>query len=93
MRSVPYLLTPNQRHERVQPCQELLARYSAEGNDFLFRIITDDEFFLNYYNPQSKRSPKEWKRADSQLPTKFKQEKLAGKVAKFYILFFFFLRS
>ena len=42
-RWVPYLVTSDQKHERIQSCQELLARYLAEGNDFLFRIITGDE--------------------------------------------------
>ena len=39
---MPHLLTPEQRQERVQACEELLARYSMEGNDFLYRIVTGD---------------------------------------------------
>ena len=38
---VPYLLSPLQRHEGVEACEELLARYEEEGNDFVSRIITD----------------------------------------------------
>ena len=34
LRWVPRLPTTNQRHERVQSCQERLTRYSAEENDF-----------------------------------------------------------
>jgi histone-lysine N-methyltransferase SETMAR len=79
-RWAPHLLIPDQRHERVQSCLELLARYSAEGDDFLFRIITGDESFLYYYQPESKQSSKEWKRADSPPPTKLKQAKSVGKV-------------
>ena len=79
-RWMPHLLTPNQRHERVELCQELLIRYSDEDNDFLFRIITGDESFLNYYDLESKQSSKEWKRADSPPPTKLKQEKSFGEV-------------
>ena len=47
-RWVPHLLIPDRRHKHVQSCQELLARYSAERNDFLFRIITGDKslFFI-----------------------------------------------
>ena len=88
LRWVPHLLAPDQRHERVQSCQELFARYSAEGNDFLFRLITDDESFLYYYDPESKQSSKEWKRADSPPPTKLKHEKSADR-----ILYSFFLGS
>jgi hypothetical protein len=79
-RWVPHLLTADQRHERVQSCQELLDRYLAEGNNFLFRIITGDESFLHYSQPESKQSSKQWRRADSPPPTKLKQEKSADKV-------------
>ena len=40
---VPHLLTPVQRHERVEACEELLAGIEKEGNDFLFHITTGDE--------------------------------------------------
>ncbi|CAF5026134.1 unnamed protein product [Rotaria sp. Silwood1] len=59
---------------------KLLARYSIEGNDFLFRIITGDESWMYYYQPESKQSSKQWKRADSPPTTKFKQEKSTNKV-------------
>ncbi|CAF4844368.1 unnamed protein product [Rotaria sp. Silwood1] len=72
---VPHLLTPLQRHERVEACEELLARYETEGNDFLSRIITGDESWFYYHQPESKQSPKQWKRADSPPPTTLKQEK------------------
>ena len=39
---IPRLLTPLQRHERVEASEELLVRYE-EGNDLLSRIITGDE--------------------------------------------------
>ena len=51
---VPHLLTPLQRHERVEACEELLAPYEEEGNDFLSRIITGDESWFYYYQPESK---------------------------------------
>ncbi|CAF5001222.1 unnamed protein product [Rotaria sp. Silwood1] len=78
---VPHVLTPVQRHERVEACRELLARYEKEGNDFLFRIITDDESWFYYYQLESKQSSKQWKRADSPPPTKLKQDKLERKVS------------
>ena len=62
------------------------ARYSAEGNDFLFRIITGDESFLYYYEQESKQSSKEWERANSPVLTKLKQEKPVGIVL--YSFFF-----
>ena len=57
-----------------------MARYSAGGNDFLFLIITGDESFLYYYEPESKQLSKEWERADSSPPPRLKQEKSVSKV-------------
>ena len=71
---VQHLLTPVQRHERVEASEELLARYEKEGNDFLFRIITGDESWFYYYQPESKQLSKQWKRGDSPSPTKLKQD-------------------
>ena len=75
---IPHLLTPLQRHEWVEASEELLARYEEEeeGNDLLSRIITVDEWWFYYYQPEWKQ----WKRADSPPPTKFKQEKSERKV-------------
>ena len=44
-----------QRHKRVEACEELLARYEEEGNDFVSRIITGDELCFYYYQPESKQ--------------------------------------
>ena len=77
---VPHLPTPLQRHERVETREELLARYEEEGNNFLSRIITGDESWSYYYQPEPKQSFKQWKRADSPPPTKLKQEKSERKV-------------
>ena len=77
----PHLLTPLQRHERVEACEELLARHDEEGNDFLSRIITSDRSWFYYYRSEPNQSFKQWKRADSSLlPTKLKQEKSEQKI-------------
>ena len=76
------MLTPLQKHERVEACDELLAHCEEEENDF---IITGDESWFYYYQPESKQSSKPWKRADSPPPTKLKQDKSERKV--FYSFF------
>ena len=74
---VSHLLTRLQRHERVQACEELLARYEEEENDFLPRVIIGDgSRFYYYYQLESKQ----WKRADSPPPTRLKQEKSEIKI-------------
>ena len=77
---VPHLLTPVQRHQRVEAYEELLARYEKEGNDFLFRITTGDVSWFYYYQPESKQLSKQWKRDDSPSPTKLKQDTSEPKV-------------
>ena len=69
---IPHLLTSLQRYERVEGCEELLALYEEEGNDFISRIITGDKSCFYYYQSESKQSSKQWKRADSPPPTKLK---------------------
>ena len=49
---VPDLLTPLQRHKRVEASEELLARYEEEENDLLSRIITVDESCFYYYQSE-----------------------------------------
>ena len=39
---VQHLLTPVQKHKRVETSEKLLARNKKEGNGFLFRITTGD---------------------------------------------------
>ncbi len=54
-----HLLTSDPRQKCVQAWQELLTHYPIKGNDFLFRIITDDQSLFSYYQPQSKQSSKQ----------------------------------
>ena len=54
-RWVPRLLTPEMKQRRVASCQELLARSFHDGLDFLKRIITGDETWLYFYDPETKQ--------------------------------------
>lgn len=51
---VPWQLSEDQKKERVRICKELLDRYNAEPQ-FLNRIITCDEKWVWYDNPQRKK--------------------------------------
>ena len=79
---MPYLLILDQNRKHAQSYQELLA---VERNDFLFRFITADEPFLYYYNPESKQSSKEWKRALHHCQPNSNK---TNRLVKFYIRFF-----
>ncbi|KAI6648179.1 Histone-lysine N-methyltransferase SETMAR [Oopsacas minuta] len=56
----------------VRVSKELLSRYNA-GEDFLYRIVTGDETWFHYYEPESKTQSKQWKRRDEPVPVKIER--------------------
>jgi histone-lysine N-methyltransferase SETMAR len=84
-RWVPRMLSADQKQVRMEISGELLARYSAEGAAFLSRIVTGDETWMHFYEPEGKRQSMQWKHTESPTPTKFKLAPSVGKVL--YIFF------
>ena len=84
-RWVPRLLTDENKATRVDASREFLRRYDRDGERFLRRIITTDETWVNFYDPESKRESMVWRRPSSPPPTKAKTCKSAKKVM--YIFF------
>ena len=79
-RWVPKMLTEQHKQARVSACQQLLDRFSAEGETFLERIVTGDETWVHHYTPETKRSSMQWKHVTSPSPRKFRVQRSAGKV-------------
>ena len=79
-RWVPRQLTPELRERRVDACEELLRRFEREGDGFLARIVTGDETWVHFHQPETKRANKEWRNSSSPKPKKFRTEPSAGKV-------------
>ena len=79
-RWVPKLLTPIQRANRVDCCQELLQRGKVNPVKFFDCIVTGDEFWIHYYDPLSQLEAKIWMRSDEQTSTRLYQETSAGKI-------------
>lgn len=77
---VPKQLQPDQKARRLEVCQELLDRFRAEGDDFLHRIVTQDESWFHFSEPESKQSSMQWKHVDSPRPRKFLLKPSANKV-------------
>ena len=75
-RWVPCQLTAELK-ERVVACQELLKRFEAVGNGFLGRIVTGDETWVHYHQPETKKVSKHWCHTSSPNP---KNSAHAGKV-------------
>lgn len=79
-RWVPRLLTPEQMGVRVQTCKEFLERIKVEGSNFTDRIVTCDETWVHFYEPESKQQSSVWKHPMSPSPVKAKLSKSVGKV-------------
>ncbi len=79
-RWVPKLLTPLQRINRVECCQELLQESEADPVMFLGRIVTGDESWIYNYDPLTQLEAKVWKKPEETTPTRPRQQRSAGKV-------------
>ena len=78
-RWVPRLLTDDEKRARVVAARQFIRQ--AESDDtFLGHIITTDETWVHYYEPESKRESMVWKHRDSPPPMKAKACKSMGKV-------------
>jgi hypothetical protein len=44
----------------MDACKELLGHYQTEGDAFLLCIVTVDESWAHYFQPEAKRASKEW---------------------------------
>jgi len=73
-------LTPEMRERRVDACQEVVRRYETDGEAFLQRIVTGDESWVHFYEPERKRQSMEWRHTSSPKPKKVQVQRSAGKV-------------
>lgn len=73
-RWVPKALTPHMKHSRAEICRELLDKMEEVGEPFLQQIVTGDEKWFSYYQPESKQESQEWRKVGSPPPLKIKTE-------------------
>ena len=71
------------KERRVDACQELLRQYEADGEAFLQHIVTGDESWVYFYEPEHKRQSMEWRHTSSPKPRKVRMQQSAGKVVDF----------
>ncbi|XP_052806297.1 protein GVQW3-like [Mya arenaria] len=64
-RWVPRLLKDYEKELRVRDSRTFLRRYKREGDGFLSRILTTDETWLWFYDPETKSQSAVWKRSGS----------------------------
>ena len=78
-RWVPKSLSDEQMTTRASVCIALLKRFRSKY-DFLLRLVTVDEIWVHYYEPENKAQSRQWVGPGSPRPKKFKTQPSAGKV-------------
>lgn len=84
-RWVPRLLSMEEKQRRVHCSNEFIQRYETEGDEFLDRIVTTDETWLYYYDPETKAQSSVWKTPRTPPPKKARVQRSLGK--EMYIFF------
>jgi hypothetical protein len=79
-RWLPRQLTAVLKEWRVDACQELLKHSEAEDDAFVGRIVTGDETWVHYHQPETKKVSKEWCHTSSPKLKEIRTQPSAGKV-------------
>ena len=77
---VPKSLSDEQMVTRASVYSELLKRFRSKEDDFLSRLVTVDETWVHYYEPENKAKSRQSVGPGSPRPKKFKTQPSAGKV-------------
>ena len=78
-RWVPKSLSDEQMATRASVCSNLLKHFRSK-DDFLLHLVTVDETWVHYYEPENKAQSCQWVGPGSPRPKKFKTQPSAGKV-------------
>ena len=76
----PKSLSDKQMATRTSVYSALLKRFRSKENDFLSRLVTVDETWVHYYEPENKAQSRQSVGRGSPRPKKFKTQPSAGKV-------------
>ena len=68
-RWVPISLSDEQMATRASVCSALLKRFRSK-DDFLLRLVTVDETWVHYYEPENKAQSRQWVGPGSPMPKK-----------------------
>ena len=82
-RCIPKSLSDEQMATRASVCSALLKRFRSK-DDFLLRLVTVDETWVHYYEPENKAQSRQWVGPGPPRPKKFKTQPSAGKVMATY---------
>ncbi|XP_026760939.1 histone-lysine N-methyltransferase SETMAR-like [Galleria mellonella] len=85
-RWIPHELTAEQKRARVEWCLQMLLQYDHGHYNAVYDIVTGDETWIYYFEPEEKQQSCVWVFENENRPTKVKQ---ARNVGKKMITFFF----
>ena len=74
------MLIKAEKKRRTEVSQQLLDRYNANPDDFINRLLTQDETWVHHFDPETKSESMEWRHRGSPPPRKFKRQSSPGKV-------------
>ena len=89
-KSVPRLLTAEQKDDRVSNCTDLRDRAQNDPN-FMSSVITGDECWVYGYDPETKQMSSQWSTSSSPRPKKARQVK--STIKTMLIAFFEFYKT
>ena len=78
-RWVPKALSDEHMATRASVCSALLKRFKSK-DDFILRLVTVNEIWIHYYEPENKVQSRQWVGPGSPRPKKFQTQPSAGKV-------------
>ena len=81
---VPKSLSNEQMATRASVYSALLKRFRSKDDDFLSHLVTVDETWVHYYEPENKAQSRRSVGPGSPRPKKFKTQPSAGKVMALY---------
>ena len=79
-RWVPKSLSDKQMATRASVYSALLKRFRSKKDDFLSRLVSVEETWVHYYEPENKAQSRQSVGSGSPRPKKFKTQPSAGKV-------------
>jgi len=88
-RSMPYFLTEAQKRDRVDYCLEMLETFDGCRSKRVYDIITGDESWFYYYDPETKRQSQVSVASNDPPPTKVCRKRSVGK----HMFAIFFMKS
>lgn len=69
-RWVPRMLTPLHKQWRVEMCEENLRLFESDPDNYIAQIVTGDETWVHFWDPETKQESMQWKHKGSPTPKK-----------------------